>query len=74
MREVLKLSPSYIASCVAYYSSTINCSGRSVAGAGAGLYPDRQDLREAIEQDIRSLINRSVCTVCVEEWARIWSL
>ena len=33
---------------------------RSVAGAGAGMCPDTQDLREHIEQDIRSLINSSV--------------
>ena len=33
---------------------------RSAAEAGAGMCPDTQDLREAIEQDIRSLINSSV--------------
>ena len=49
-----------VASCVACQQLPLNYSGRSVAGAGAGMCPDSQDLREAIEQDIRSLINSSV--------------
>ena len=39
---------------------SLNYTLRSVAGAGAGICPDTQDLRKAIEQDIHSLINSSV--------------
>ena len=49
-----------IASCVACRQLPLNYNGRSVAGAGAGMCPDTQNLREAIEQDIHSLINSSV--------------
>ena len=45
-----------VASCVACQQLPL----RSVAGAGAGVCPDTQDLREDIEQYIRSLINSSV--------------
>ena len=38
----------------------LNYNLRSVAGAGAGMCPDTQDLRETIEQDIHSLINSNV--------------
>ena len=57
MREVFLL---VVASCVACQQLPLNYSGRSVAGAGAGMCPDTQDLREDIEQDIRSLINSSI--------------
>ena len=46
--------------CVACQQLPLNYNGRSVAGAGAGICPDTQDLREAIQQDIHSLINSSV--------------
>ena len=46
-----------VASCVAGQQLPVNYSARLVAGAGAGMCPDTQDLREAIEQDIHSLIN-----------------
>ena len=49
-----------VASCVACQQLPLNYSARSVAGAGAGMCPDTQDLREDIEQDIHSLINDSV--------------
>ena len=49
-----------VASCVACQQLPLNYSGRSVAGAGAGMCPDTQDLREDIQQDICSLINSSV--------------
>ena len=57
MRAVFLLA---VASCVACQQLPLNYSGRSVAGAGAGICPDTQGLREAIEQDIHSLIN-SLC-------------
>ena len=57
MRAVFLL---VVASCVACRQLPVNYSGRSVAGAGAGMCPDTQDLREAIQQDIHSLINSSV--------------
>ena len=57
MRAVFLL---VVASCVACQQLPLNYSGRSVAGAGAGVCPHTQDLREAIQQDIRSLINSSV--------------
>ena len=51
-----------VASCVAcqHVQLPLNYNTSSVAGAGAGMCPDTQDLREAIEQDIRSLISSSV--------------
>ncbi len=49
-----------IASSVACQQLPLNYSARSVAGAGAGMCPDTQDLRESIEQDIHSLIKSSV--------------
>ena len=49
-----------VASCVACQQLPLNYTLRSVAGAGAGMCPDTQDLREDIEQDIHSLINSSV--------------
>ena len=52
-----------VASCVAYQQLPLNYTLRSVAGARAGMCPDTQDLREAIEQDIHSLINSSVLSV-----------
>ena len=42
-----------VASCVTCQQLPLNYSGRSVAGVRAGICPDTQDLREAIEQDIR---------------------
>ena len=54
MRAVFLL---VVASCVACQQLPLNYSGRSMAGAGAGMCPDTQDLREAIEQDIHSLIS-----------------
>ena len=54
MRAVFLL---VVASCVACQQLPLNYSDRSMAGARAGMCPDTQDLREAIEQDIRSLIN-----------------
>ena len=48
-----------VASCVACQQLPLNYSGRSVAGAGAEMCPDTQDLREDIQQDIHSLINSS---------------
>ena len=57
MRAIFLLA---VASCVACQQLPLNYSVRSVAGAGAGVCPDTQDLREAIEQDIHSLINSSV--------------
>ena len=50
-----------VASCVA--CQELKYSIRSVAGAGAGMCPDTQDLREDIEQDINSLISSSVLPV-----------
>ena len=47
-------------SCVGCQQLPLNYSAKSVAGAEAGMCPDTQDLREAIEQDIHSLINSSV--------------
>ena len=49
-----------VTSCVACQQLPLNYSGRSVAGAGAGMCPDTQDLREDIQQDIHSLINSRV--------------
>ena len=49
-----------VASCVACQQLPLNYTLRSAAGAGAGMCPATQDLREAIEQDIHSLINSSV--------------
>ena len=49
-----------VASCVACQQLPLNYSIRSVAGAGAGICPDTQGLREDIQQDIHSLINSSV--------------
>ena len=49
-----------VASCIACQQLPLNYTLTSVAGAGAGMCPDTQDLREAIEQDIHSLINSSV--------------
>ena len=48
-----------VASCIAYQQFPL-INLRFVAGAGAGMCPDTEDLREDIEQDIRSLINSSV--------------
>ena len=41
----------------------LNYSAKSVAGAGAGMCPNTQDLRGSIKQDISSLINSSVLPV-----------
>ena len=49
-----------VVSSIAYQQLPLNYTLRSVAGAGAGMCPNTQDLREAIEQDIHSLINSSV--------------
>ena len=46
-----------VASCVTCQQLPLNYTLRSAAGAGAGMCPDTQNLRKAIEQDIRSLIN-----------------
>ena len=56
MRAVFLLA---IASCIACQQLPL-INIRSVAGAGTRMCPDTQDLREAIEQDINSLINSSV--------------
>ena len=47
-----------VASCV--ICQQLPLKYRSVLGAGAGMCPDTQYLREAIQQDIRSLINSSI--------------
>ena len=52
-----------VASCVACQQLPLNYSSKLVAEAGAGMCPDTQDLREAIEQDIRSLISSSVLSM-----------
>ena len=49
-----------VASCVACQQLPLNYSARSVAGAGAGMCPDTQGLRDSIKQNIHSLINNSV--------------
>ena len=50
-----------VASCIACQQLPLNYSARSVAGAGAGMCPDTQDLgKPCTEQDIHSLINSSV--------------
>ena len=41
----------------------LSYSGRSVAGAGAGMCPDTQDLSDNIMQDVCSLINSTVLSV-----------
>ena len=41
----------------------VNYNPRSIAGAGAGICPETQDLRESMKQDIHSLINNSVLPV-----------
>ena len=45
----------------------VNYSAKSVAGAGAGMCPDTQDLRGSIKQDIYSLINNSVLPALVAQ-------
>ena len=45
----------------------VNYSVKSVAGAGAGMCPDTQDLRGSIKQDIYSLINNSVLPALVAQ-------
>ena len=49
-----------VASCVTCQQLPLNYSGRSVAGAGAGVCPDTQGLRDSIKQNIHSLINNSI--------------
>ena len=49
-----------LTSCVACQQLPLNYSGRSVAGAGAGVCLDTQGLRDSIKQNIHSLINNSV--------------
>ena len=57
MREIFLLA---VVSSIACQQLPLNYTLRSVPGAGTGMCPDTQDLREDIEQDIRSLINSSV--------------
>jgi hypothetical protein len=49
-----------IASSVGCQQLPLNYSAKLTAGDGAGMCPDTQDLRETIQQDIRSLINSNV--------------
>ena len=56
-----------VASCVACQQLPLNYSGRSVAGAGAGMCPDTQDLRDSIKQNIRSLINNSILPILMAQ-------
>ena len=57
MREIFLL---VVASCVVCQQLPLNYSGRSVAGAGAGMCPDTQDHVERIRQGIDSLIESVV--------------
>jgi hypothetical protein len=71
MRAIFLLA---VASSVACQQLPLNYSAKLTAGDGAGMCPDAQDLRETIEQDIRSLINSNVLSALGTAWIRIWSL
>ena len=61
--EILCLSHSQLMHLLPRASSELQCSVYnvvSIGGAGAGMCPATQDLRESIKQNIRSLINSSV--------------
>ena len=59
--EILGLSRRPIASsCIFCQELPVNYNVVSIGGAGAGMCPATQDLRESIKQNIRSLINSSV--------------
>ena len=52
-----------LVSSVACQHLPVNYNARSVAGAGAEICPDTQNVMESIKQDIHSLINGSVLAV-----------